>query len=113
MGCRVGAPSARTGTALAVHLVIIFIFGTASAGDSKKIEDRRVIVTYSSRARRSAQGHWETMLLSQGVTMVQDLVADNLAVISGPADSVMAEALKLPGVENVEEDIMMTAHVGF
>jgi hypothetical protein len=52
------------------------------------------------------------MLLAQGVNLVSDLQKNHLAVLSGPADTVMAEALKIPGVESVEEDIILSAHVG-
>lgn len=41
---------------------------------------------------------------------MQDL-ADDLAVLSGPANTVIAEALKLPGVQSIEEDIILKAHV--
>ncbi|KAG7673222.1 hypothetical protein Ndes2526B_g03355 [Nannochloris sp. 'desiccata'] len=40
---------------------------------------------------------------------MQDL-ADDLAVLSGPANTVIAEALKLPGVQSIEEDIILKAH---
>ena len=111
MSAAAGAGSARGAAVLALNLAMVFSLLNFAASAEVKADQRRVIITYSSRTRSSI-GQWRPMLLSQGVSIVQDLGADNLAVISGPTDSVIAEALKLPGIESVEEDIIMTAHVG-
>lgn len=107
MSASAGTESARAAVIFVLHLAIFLIFGTASAEDLNNTE-RRLIIRYSSGFRRAAHGHNQS-LLSQGVSM-QDL-ADDLAVLSGPANTVIAEALKLPGVQSIEEDIILKAHV--
>jgi hypothetical protein len=94
---------------LVLHLAILLIFGPVSAEVSNNTQQRRVIVRYSARAREAVHQHYQS-LLSQGVS-IQDLAADDLAVLSGPANTVITEALKLPGVKSIEEDIILKAHV--
>jgi len=102
-----GTDSVRTAAMLILHLAIFLIFGTASAENLNSTEQRKVIVRYSARARGAV--HLHQSLLSQGV-FLQDL-ADDLALLSGPANTVNAEAMKFPGLVSIEEDIILKAHV--
>jgi hypothetical protein len=111
-----GAGAARSSAMLAFNLAIFLIFSISKTASAEVVNDpkhHRVIVRYSPTSSRAVQSrHYQSMLLSEGVSLEVDLAADRIAVLSGPADTVLAEAMKLPGVESVEEDITLSAHVG-
>ena len=96
----------------AIYLTLLHLWVHAvSANSSGAPGLKRLIVTYSAGARSAVGESWRAALEPLQVSMVHHSASDRVAVLEGTPEQVAAAAASLPGVQRIEEDVMVKVMV--